>query len=269
MDPAPFPAFARAADHARRNSITCCLEQQIIDVPRGWMCWEPNGDPGEFPSGSPNRIHWVTAESPLNAQEIHDTIAAVRARDIRRMYIIMSPRAWTTGVHSQLLALGATPWPDVVYPLLACPATPTTPARPTDFSVRIVQPQEAPPVYAAATWFPHLRVGRGQRMLDRGISELHAAFDGDQPVALSYLFMDGDFSYLGGAATDPAKKGRGAQTALICSRITRAAALGAKWCVAETNTAVPISLRNLKRCGFEEILYWKVYRWDEPAPAPA
>src|SRR5437899_11698963 len=111
MTSAEFTAIARAVDRARRGFISCRVEQQVADIPRGWMCWEPNADPGEFPSSSPNRIHWFAVDSPLSATEIHEAIAAVRARGLRRMYIVMSPRAWTTGVDGELTALRAMRWP--------------------------------------------------------------------------------------------------------------------------------------------------------------
>ena len=122
MDPALFPDIARAVDRARRGFTSCRVEQQVADIPRGWMCWEPGADPGEFPSSSPNRIHWFAVESPLSLSEIHEAIAACRARGLRRMYIVISPRAWTTRVDSELTTLGAMRWPDVAYPVLVRPA---------------------------------------------------------------------------------------------------------------------------------------------------
>ena len=270
MGPAEFSAIARAVDRSRRRSISCRVEQEVADVPRGWICWDPNAEPGEFPSASPNRIHWFAVDSPLSTAEVRETLAIVRARASRRMYIMMCPRAWTTEVDRELKADGATPWPDVVYPVLTRPAAPAQPDRPCPFTTRIVTAQEAPPILAqGASWYSICGIGRAQCLLDRGIGELHAAFDGEKPVAFTFLMMDGEFGYLGSAGTDPARRGQGAQSALIAARITRAAELGARWCLSETNTAVPISLRNLKRCGFEEVFYWKVYRWDDPRAAPA
>jgi hypothetical protein len=258
--------IARAVDRSRRLSISCRVQQQIAEVPRGWMCWEPGVDSGPYPSGSPNRVHWFSAEEPLTRGDLLATIDAIRARSLPRMYFMINPRGWTAAVDRELNSLGATLFPHAGYPVLVRRAGAAAPGRPAEFSVRIVPAREAPPVLAAAEgWYSTVGTARAQRMLDKGIGELHAAFEGERPVALTFLMMlGGGFSYLGSAGTDPAKRGRGAQSALICSRVSRAAELGAEWCISETNTAVPISLGNLKRCGFEAVFDWRVYRWEDP-----
>lgn len=117
-------------------------------------------------------------------------------------------------------------------------------------------------------WYGKPGIATALRMLETGSVEVHMAFDGPQPVALGMLTLDGDWAYLSAAATDPAHRARGAQSALIRSRLRSAAARGVSWCSCETNTAVPISYRNLKRCGFNEAIAWHVYRWDlQPFPA--
>src|SRR6185369_11496789 len=109
-----------------------------------------------------------------------------------------------------------------------------------EFSIRTIGAKEAPPILAAgAACYGGGSTARALLMLERGYGELHAAFEGDRPVAFTFLMNLGDgFAYLGSAGTDPQKRGRGAQTALICSRVTAAARAGCQWCISETNTAV-------------------------------
>jgi hypothetical protein len=75
------------------------------------------------------------------------------------------------------------------------------------------------------------------------------AWQGHQPVAAAAFSMHGHVAVLGGAATIPAARGSGAQTALLRHRLNRAAAAGAD---AATATAAPesASARNLARIGF-------------------
>lgn len=76
------------------------------------------------------------------------------------------------------------------------------------------------------------------------------AWQGRQPVAAAAFSMHGNVAVLGGAATVPAARGSGAQTALLHHRLNQAAAAGA---VAATATAAPesASVRNLTRIGFD------------------
>src|SRR5262249_14418729 len=149
MAPAFLSRVAHAVDRSRRLSISCRVEQQIADVPRGWMCWEPGSDGGEYPSSSPNRVHWFTAESPLTQGELEETLAAVSALSLPRIYFMFNPRAWSEDLEQRLNAAGVSPWPDCEYPVLVRPAAPTTPPRPCEFTIRTVSAKEAPPILAA------------------------------------------------------------------------------------------------------------------------
>lgn len=264
MDSAFLSRVAHAVDRSRRLSISCRAEQQIADVPRGWMCWDPASDGGEYPSTSPNRVHWFGAEYPLSRHELDHAFAQVRARELHRVYLMINPRGWNGAVDERFGELGATPWLSCEYPVLVRPAAAIHPPRPCEFSIRTVSAEEAPAILDAGAACYGGNTARAQAMLERGYGELHAAFEGDRPVAFTFLMNLGKgFAYLGSAGTDPAKRGRGAQTALICSRVAAAAAAGCQWCISETNTAVTQSLRNLQRCGFETVFSWRVYSWNE------
>jgi len=84
------------------------------------------------------------------------------------------------------------------------------------------------------------------------------AFDGDEMVACGMLFIKDGVAQLSGAATLPSHRGRGAQSALMKTRIEEAAQLGAEWICSETGSETPEnpnpSLHNMYRCGLE-LLY--------------
>ncbi|MBL8761756.1 MAG: hypothetical protein JNL50_10680 [Phycisphaerae bacterium] len=108
------------------------------------------------------------------------------------------------------------------------------------------------------------------KLVELEIAEAFAAFDGDVAAAFAALVPDcaGDgFGHLGWAGTVAGQRGRGGQSALIAARVSRAAELGLRWCVSETNTAIPTSLNNLMRLGFVAALEWSVFRWDDRAGA--
>lgn len=210
-----------------------------------------------------NRVYWLTVERPVLEAEVRAALESARSLGCHRMYIWVAPWGWDSGAEAVLSSAGAEPWPWVEYVALGREAGACAPERPTAFEVRAVEGGEAEQVLTAARpWYGKDGFPPTMLEVDEGAA-VHAAFDGDEPVALGLVSMDGDWAYLGAARTSPEHRGRGAQSGLICSRVRAAAGAGARWCVSETNTTVPISLRNLRRCGFEDVIRWRVYRWDE------
>ena len=78
--------------------------------------------------------------------------------------------------------------------------------------------------------------------------DLLALVDG-MPAACGSLTVVGSVGWLGGAATDPARRGRGLQSALVAHRLRLATEMG---CTLAAATALPDgqSARNLERLGF-------------------
>ena len=78
----------------------------------------------------------------------------------------------------------------------------------------------------------------------------------DEPAAAGALFAEGEGAYLGFAGTLPAHRGRGAQGALLATRLRRARELGCRWVATETGEQRPdrpsSSYRNIVRAGFTE-----------------
>jgi GNAT superfamily N-acetyltransferase len=83
------------------------------------------------------------------------------------------------------------------------------------------------------------------------------ALDGDEPVSAAAMYVAEGAGYLGLAATLPEHRGKGAQTALLATRIRRAAELGCDVVLTETgerrDDRPSSSYRNILRAGFEEV----------------
>jgi hypothetical protein len=83
----------------------------------------------------------------------------------------------------------------------------------------------------------------------------YLAFDGDEPAASAALYAGGRLGWFGFAATLPAFRRRGAQSALLAARIRDGAALGCEVLITETGERLrdrpSNSYRNIERSGFE------------------
>jgi GNAT superfamily N-acetyltransferase len=95
------------------------------------------------------------------------------------------------------------------------------------------------------------------------------AFAGDEPAAAGALFAEAGGAYLGFAATLPEHRGKGAQSALLATRIRRARDLACRWASTETGEQragqPSSSYRNIVRAGFEE--QFVVTNWRGEATA--
>lgn len=85
------------------------------------------------------------------------------------------------------------------------------------------------------------------------------AWQGDRPVAAAAFSVHRNVAVLGGAATLPAARRSGAQTALLRHRLSQAAAVGAE-SAAVTAAPQSASARNLARVGFKML---RRYGWQQ------
>lgn len=86
--------------------------------------------------------------------------------------------------------------------------------------------------------------------------ECFGAFDGGELVATSAVRPQGAVAWFGFAATDARYRRRGAQSALIATRLAAALAAGCRWACVETAADTPEkpnpSTHNLRRLGFRD-----------------
>jgi GNAT superfamily N-acetyltransferase len=156
----------------------------------------------------------------------------------------------------RLEAAGYTPG----YPWMkfSAPADPGAEA-PTDLRIEAVEPDRAMdfagPVVGGFGMPPFMRAIAASVVGTPGWTCL-AAYDGSRPVSAAALFVTGDQGWLGMGATLPEARGRGAQSALLATRIRLAAEQGATAVTTETGVREegrPAgSYRNILRAGLQE-----------------
>jgi hypothetical protein len=81
-------------------------------------------------------------------------------------------------------------------------------------------------------------------------------------VAIAALGVFDDVGYLFAAATAENDRRRGAQQALIASRVQRADQIGCPVLVSETLYMLEHLYRNLQRAGFQDAYEKEVYEWN-------
>lgn len=132
--------------------------------------------------------------------------------------------------------------------------------------VEPAEPDEFARVYVAGFGFPEQRRGTLARSMTVLADEPNCRFfrarTGSATDGIGMLFLANGTGYLATAATLPASRGRGVQTALIRHRIAVAAEAGADLVVGHT-TVGSGSQRTMERCGLR-VAYTKAI-WTEPA----
>jgi GNAT superfamily N-acetyltransferase len=164
--------------------------------------------------------------------------------------------------------------PDSPWVKLACPIDAFQPGR-TRMRVGPVAPD------AAQEWASVILRGFG--MPEDGLAEMLAAtvdvpgfqpfavWDGDDMVAGANLFVHGEVGSLNAAATLPVYRNRGAQSALLAARASRAADAGCRWLIAETGEPAPgstnPSLDNMRRAGLRPLYSRQNWIWRPDRPS--
>ena len=258
--------LASHLDRLRRFFATLHDDTPVRDIGAGSVRVAPGGPLAESASMSKDTLRWYAGDGPLRATHLDLMIAFAREHERRRMFVWCSP--WMVDAESELAlaAIGAAPVPHVSFHALARRSADAPTFAPPGVEVRRIAADDAKPIFDTANlWYPRFNLAASLRGVMRGSIELFAAFINGVPAAISLLTPLGEWANLGGAFTDPGACGRGAQKALIAARLRRAAELGFRWCSSETSDTNPISLDNLKKCGFESLLVWRVFQWDDVA----
>lgn len=203
-----------------------------------------------------NRVIGLGMEKPASEADIDRIIAAYSLAGASRFFIQLSPFAKPANLPDLLERKGFqyyNNWVKLYRELIPLPETPTSlriEAISTDkadiFAGIIIDSFEWPAVLKpliAAT------VGRSSW-------QHYLAYADDTPVACAASFIDDVYASLAFAATLPAYRGLGAQSALITRRFNDCAALGCRWMIVETAEDLPeqpvASYRNMIRFGFRE-----------------
>lgn len=216
---------------------------------------------------------------PADETRTAELLARYRAAGLTRYGVAWSPMAQPGDFPEALGRLGLAPrdawckmWRD---------AHPPAPA-PSDLTVEPVAAQHAArfgEVGCAGFGLPAGLAPLLSVLVGRAGWHTYLAWDGAAPVACGALFTAGEVGWLGVAATLPAARRRGAQSALLARRVADGAALGCTLFTTETGAERPDhpehpdrpdrpvrpnpSLHNMRRAGFE-LLYERA-NWLPPA----
>jgi GNAT superfamily N-acetyltransferase len=207
--------------------------------------------------GSPmlNRIVGLGVDRPATESDVDEALAAM-GRGVT-FYVAVAPGSRPAELPVWLRARGLTPgWGWMVFrrDMEDPPAAHTTlrlaevvTAHERAAFARVVRvsydlPLEAEPAIATAP---------------EGGWHCWIALDGDEPAGAAALFAADGAAYLGLAGTLPEHRGKGAQNALLATRIRCAAELGCDVVITETgerrDDRPSNSYRNILRAGFREI----------------
>jgi GNAT superfamily N-acetyltransferase len=206
-----------------------------------------------------NRVLGLGVFAPAAREDLARIAEGYRAAGIDRHLVHLAPQAQPGELPAWLEAAGYTrfrrawakfarkaEWLDTAGPPTLA-AVEIGPERAAEFARLIVQgfalPDPAASLLAAlpgrTAWLCYL------------------VTDAGTPIAAAAMFARGREAWLGLAATDPAARGRGAQSLLLTRRIADAARLGASEVFVETGEAVEgepqTSYRNIVKAGFRKL----------------
>ncbi len=212
-----------------------------------------------------NRVIGLGLETPASTEVIDELIAWYREAGTPRFFVQMAPGTQPSLLPEWLRSRGLFHYNNWVK------LTRTTEDQPrivTDLTVERIgagRSHEFAAIVARGFGLPDATRPWISATVGRPAWRQYLALDDGVPVAGGALYVEGSAGWLGFAATDPAHRGRGAQSALLARRIADAKSLGVKRLVVETaedktDRRAP-SFHNLRRLGFELAYVRPNYLW--------
>jgi hypothetical protein len=194
-----------------------------------------------------NRVIGLGMEKPARRDVVAQMVAGFRATGSKQFSVQVAPGAQPAELSSWLKGLGLEPTSRVAK--LVRPPGPI-PAPACQLQVAPVELRDAAAfgkVSCAGWGLPAPLAGWMASLVGRERLRAYLAWDAGEPVAAAILYFgDDNLAWVGGAATLPSHRGRGAQSALIARRIADAKDYTL---VAETQED-DASFRNCLKSGF-------------------
>lgn len=251
---------AERVEHAGTRDMVAALEPEL--AARLGMSVEPvSGRAGALVCATStdtlfNRVMGLGVETPARPDDIDALRDTYRRRGVARYLVHLVPETQPPELGAWLAAAGFAPFRRAWMKFaMATADAPATIAPPDRLEVREIGRPHAEAFGALIGRIFHL-AGTEQifaALAGRAGWHLWMAFDGETPVATAGMFVGGGDAWLGFGGCDPAYRRRGAQSALLATRVRRAADLGCRDVFTETGEAVPgepqTSYRNIERAG--------------------
>jgi hypothetical protein len=203
-----------------------------------------------------NRIIGLGMEKPARREQIRRLANAAWERGVTRLFVQLAPGCEPSDVSEWVEEEGGTAYNRWVR---LWRKTADFPEVPTDLRISRIDSTTAMrsgEIVAEAFGMPLSVAPWFASTVSRSGWLHYGAFDGDQLVATTAVYVNKAVAWLGFAATLAEYRGRGAQGALIRARVDAARELGCEWAVTETaeqksDHSAP-SYRNMVRYGFSE-----------------
>ncbi len=203
-----------------------------------------------------NRVIGLGMEKPASGEEIDQIIATYSEAGASRFFIQLSPFAKPANLPDLLERKGFQYYNN--WFKLYRDLTPL-PEKPTSLRIETISADEADifaDIIIDSFEWPAVLKPVIAATVGRNGWQHYLAYADEKPVACAASFIDDIYASLAFAATLPAYRGLGAQSALITRRFNDCAARGCRWMIVETAEDLPerpvASYRNMIRFGFQE-----------------
>ena len=213
-----------------------------------------------------NRAVGVGLAKRPSDDALTEMIGAFEAIGSPRFFVQVAPTETTADLGPRLEALGLRHYNNWIRLRRELKDLPE--ARPSSVSVTQIGPELAETfstIVADAFHYPPAVTPLTGCAIGRPGWNHYLAMEEGEPIGAAAMYVAGRAAWFGFAATVEARRGRGAQTALVTRRMADAAREGCTWVSVETAEQTPDreapSFRNLTRLGFEVTYVRPNYLW--------
>lgn len=253
-----LPRFS-ALRQARAKIIEAAGLQQILRFASGWGLLDKRARTWE-PHKNGNRIIDYGYQGTFDTEDLSSPFAEA---GLPRYFVYLDPYPGVSTARTRLAQAGHKRTFDIV--VLGQTLAGDLPPVDSGVTARKVGLGDIGDVMQVLTYHgtqQPMWVDKVQGSLTEAGASVHLSYSDGVPIAVGVLNTFEGLAYLSNATTVPMFRGRGAQQALIRSRLTEAKELGCDTAVVETHKTFTTSLNNLKRYGFEELFTREIYRFE-------
>lgn len=238
------------------------LRPQVLRVGDALLTMMPKSDALRM-----NRVIGLGHLGMASEAVIEEIVERYRAARVKRFSVLLRPGVQVRPIESWLVRCGFRVHGGHLLLVRSC-GVPVPRAATALRVLRATRQQREIVVRVLAESFAMPLSRRAWSVAAAGSAEQehYLAWSGPIPVAVAALRMEDGLAWLGGAATRTRWRRQGGQSALIASRLARAARAGCRWAWSET--VAPArgrpdgSRRNLTRLGFVEAGLEPIWVWE-------
>lgn len=245
---------------SRARIIESAGAQKIVNFRSAWGILDKKGRAWEAPRNG-NRVIDLGADGTCDVSDLPTPFSQA---GLPRFFVYLDPYSGVERTRESLKAAGLKKCMDVIVSARALEGF-TSHQPKTGLTVKVASEADTDDIFQVLTYHqtqPPLWEDKVRGSLHEEGANVHLAYWEGVPISVAVLNVSDGLAFLSNATTVPEFRGRGAQQALIGSRLGFARDKKCDIAIVESHHSFADSVHNLHSAGFEHLYDREVFRFE-------